>query len=358
MKINKLILTAFISIPLFFSCALEEDENNNSTTFITSDYRNGFFVLNEGNEAKGTVTFVSNDLTRVEQDVYGKVNPGDALGGYVQSIFYNGDNAYIISGAANRITIVNRYTFKLISKIETGLAKPRYGVVKGGKAYVTNANTYRIVNNQGEISNPEGNTDDYISVIDLATNKIESKIELNATANRIVLENDKLYITEPYNNKDLLVVNPTTNALEASIPVGAGADTMASRNGILYVLTNTDLVKVNLANSTTTSLTFPETLSNPTTFTYPTNFKILDNTFYFTVANKVFSDQLDVTKISATSVLNYAVAPYGFDVKDNAIYITNAKDYATDGSISIYNLKGELKREINVGLNPNGFYFN
>jgi hypothetical protein len=350
MKINKLILTAFLCIPLFFSCALEEDENNNNTTFITSDYRNGFFVLNEGTD-KGTVTFVSNDLTRVEQDIYGKINAGDGIGGFVQSMFFNGDNAYIISGKANSITVVNRYTFKLISKIETGLANPRYGVAKNGKAYITNANTFRYID-QDVIINPEGNTDDYVAVIDLVTNKFETKINLNTTANRIVLENDKLYITEPYNNKNVLVVNPTTNALETSIPVGAGADTMASKNGILYVLTNTDLVKVDLAKSTTENLTFPDTLLNPS------NFIILNNTFYFTVANKVFSNSLDVTKISATPVFDYSETPYGFEVKNNAIYICKSGNFTANSTASVYSLTGEFKKEINVGIGPNGFYFN
>ncbi len=64
-----------------------------------------------------------------------------------------------------------------------------------------------------------GNTDDYIAIIDLATNKVESKIELKATANRIVLENGKLYITDTYNDK-VLVVNPATKALETPVTIG------------------------------------------------------------------------------------------------------------------------------------------
>src|SRR5690606_22260574 len=107
--------------------------------------------------------------------------------------------------------------------IETGLVAPRYGVVKDGKAYVTNANTYA---NWGDPADAPGYTDDYVAVINLATNQVESKIELNATANRIVLENGKLYISEPYNNDKVLVVNPTTKTLEAPVNVGSDADTM------------------------------------------------------------------------------------------------------------------------------------
>lgn len=68
------------------------------------------------------------------------------------------------------INVVNRYTFKLIAKIDSGLANPRYGVTKDGKAYVTNANTYSYINPT------TGDTDDYVAVINLATNKVESKL--------------------------------------------------------------------------------------------------------------------------------------------------------------------------------------
>ena len=67
MKIIKLFLTALLSFTLFFSCSTDEDV---PVAPIPGAYDNGFFVINEGSFAKGTVTFVSNDLNTVQQDIY------------------------------------------------------------------------------------------------------------------------------------------------------------------------------------------------------------------------------------------------------------------------------------------------
>jgi hypothetical protein len=343
MKLNKLILVAFVNAFLIVSCS--KDETQIIAPEIT--YENGFLILNEGTGAKGTVTYVSNDFTEVSQDIYGIKNSGDGIGGYVQSIFFNGDNAYMISGGSNKITIVNRYTFKLITKIETGLKNPRYGVVKDGKAYVTNANTYSF-------NNPTtGDIDDYIAVINLTTNTVESKIALNTTANRIVLENNKLYITEP-NHSNLLVVNPERNTLETPILLSAGADTMQSDNGFLYVLTSSELVKVNMfTNVVDSKLTFPIALAKPN------NFTIYNNKYYFTVGGKIFSNPLNTTTISETPLFaSTASYMYGFTVKNDHIFVADGGNFSSNSKAFIYSLNGFLEKELNVGVGPNGFYFN
>src|SRR5690606_21166988 len=121
----------------------------------------------------------------------------------------------------------------LITKIDTGLKNPRYGVVKDGKAYVTNANTYAA---WGAAEDAVGNTDDYVAIIDLKTNKYESKIDLNGTGNRIIEENGKLYITEPNISQKLLIVNITTKELETPVIIGSSADSIEEEDGILYIL--------------------------------------------------------------------------------------------------------------------------
>jgi hypothetical protein len=350
MKFSKLFLVV-CSVFLVVSCSNNDDVPQ--TNVPLGAYEKGFLVLNEGNQVEGTVTYVSNDLTTVTQDIYGLQNKKDGLGGYIQSIFFDGDRAYIISGSANKITVVNRYTFKLIAKIESQLYNPRYGVVKDGKAYVTNAHTYYSKNNDtGEIKNPNGNTDDYVAVINLATNTVESKIELNATANRILLENDKLYITEPYNNTNLLVVNTTTKALETPVNVDSGADTMALKSGVLYVLTNTGLKNVKVSDKSVTKLDFPSTLTGAT------NLTLVNDTFYFTHNNNVFSSPINAVSISQTPLFSVRDFPYGFAVFNNKIYYAIAPDFTLDGSIFIYSINGNLEKEIKVGLGPNSFYFN
>lgn len=347
MKISKLLLIAFC-ISLFVSCS-NDDENN----AVKGEYVNGFFILNEGSAGQGTVSFSSDDFSFFAKDAYTAANGSDLLGKYAQNIFFDGDKAYIISGGSNVINVVNRYTFKLIAKIDSGLKNPRYGVVKDGKAYVTNANTYSY-------SNPTtGDTDDYIAVIDLATNKFESKIELNATANRIILENGKLYITEPYVSDKLLVVNPSTKALEAPIAIGSSADSMEVKDGILYVLRSpygnrSEIVKVKLSDKTVSKITFPEALDGAGYL------DIYNDKVFYTVSNSVYSISTTATVASTTPIVTVSSVPnlYGFAVNDSRIFISDSGDYKADSKAYIYSLTGVLQKELTVGVGPNGFYFN
>ncbi|MGQ7944913.1 YncE family protein [Flavobacterium sp. WC2509] len=350
MKFSKSFFVALVSVPLFVSC------NNDDDKVDSGDYNEGILVLNEGGSGQGSVSYISNDLSTFTQDAYTLVNGSDLLGKYVQSIFFDGDNAYIISGGSNKITVVNRNTFKIVAKIETGLVNPRYGVVKDGKAYVTNANTYSYANPA------TGDTDDYVAVINLTTNLVESKIELKATANRIVLENGKLYITEPFTSDKVLVVNPTTKALETPINVGSDADTMEVKNGVLYVLRSpygiaSEIVKVKLSDSSLSKITFPADLQDAQ------NLDIEQSKIYYTVGTSVYGIDLAATVASKTAILTYTSTSkygqmYGFAVKNNHIFIADGGDFTANSKSYVYSLTGTLQKEFTVGVGPNGFYFN
>lgn len=346
MKLSKLLLIA-LSVSLFVSCSSDDDNDESK-----GQYENGFFILNEGSAGQGSVSFSSDDFSLFTKDAYTAANGTDLLGKYAQNIFFDGDNAYIIAGGSNVINVVNRYTFKLIAKIDSGLANPRYGVAKDGKAYVTNANTYFSTNN------PNGNTDDYVAVINLTTNTFESKINLNATGNRIVEENGKLYITEPYNSDKLLIVNIATKVLETPVVIGSSADTIEEENGTLYILRGpygdrSEIVKVKLSDKSVSKITFPESLDGAGFL------DIYENKIYYTVGNSVYSIGTSVAEASTTPILTASLGYlYGFAVNNNHIYLADSGDFKADSKAYIYSLTGSLQKELAVGVGPNGFYFN
>lgn len=350
MKLTKLFLLA-LSVSLFVSCSNDDDSNNDPKGI----YDNGFFILNEGSEEKGSVSFLSEDLVTFTKDVYGPTNSNDNPGGYLQNIFFEGDNAYIISGGSDVINVVNRYTFKLVAKIDSGLENPRYGVVKNGKAYVTNGNTYV---EWGGAWDAIGNMDDYVAVIDLATNKVESKINLNGTGNRIVEENGKLYITDKDVSDKLLVVNIATKTLENPITIGYGADCLEEEDGFLYILRGpygdtSEIVKVKLSDKSVSKIAFPQG------FDRASYLDIEDDKIYYTAGKSVYAINTNATAVSTTPILTSSVANlYGFAVNENRIYLADSGDYKADGKAYIYSLTGDLQKELTVGLIPNGFYFN
>lgn len=345
MKITKLLFLALASSILFVSCS---DDDTKGPDMPLGAYDNGVLILNEGNGSAGSISFVSTDLSTVEQDVFGSVNPGKGIGGYVQSIFFDGDRAFIISNGSNKITVVNRYTFEFIATIDGGFKVPRYGVVENGKAFVTNLDTFSSL------------TDDFISVINLTTLQVENTIALNAIAEKITAENGKIYVANGSfgAGNSVTVINPLNNTIESTIDVGISPNSMEEKNGFLYVLCanyvdNSKLVKIKLATNETVLETTMTGLVNAQ------NLNIEGDKMYFTLNSAVYSDNLSATTISTTPLFtSMATTLYGFGVEDGKIFVGDAKDYASDGEVFIYNLSGTLQKQFSVGLLPNGFYFN
>lgn len=345
MKRNVHFIFAIVTALFLGSCSKEELPVFESL----GNYQYGFFVVNEGNGAAGSISFVKSDFNKVIPSVFDSENPGNTgIGGYVQSLFFDGDKAYIISNGSNQITVVNRYTFKLITKITTGFAVPRYGVVVNGKAYVTNLNTF------------DSNTDDFITVINLATNTLEDPIQVNAIADKITAYNGKLYVINGnyVNGSSVTIINPVTKLIEKTIDLGKTPNSFEENNGSLYVLCSDDaaskLVKINLVtNVIDTEIPFPVALTNAQ------NLNIETDKLYFTIGSKVYADAISSTTISETPLFSsIATTLYGFSVKGNVIYVADALDYTSDGKVYLYTTAGTLGYTMTVGLNPNGFYFN
>lgn len=339
---------ALASSILFVSCSNDDDNEKNEPEVPLGNYDNGVLIVNEGNGAAGTISFLSDDFMTVGQDIFGDVNPGQGVGGYVQSIFFDENRAFVVSNGSNKITVVNRYTFEVIGKIETGFNVPRYGVVENGKAYVTNLGSFSDL------------TDDFISVINLSTLSIESTIAVNGIAEKILSENGKLYVANGSygEGSSITVINAATKTIESTIDVGISPNSMDKEDGFLYVLCgnytdNSKLVKINLAtNSKVSEIIMTDLISAQ-------NLNINENKIYFTVNSSVYKENLSSTTISSTPLFtSTATTLYGFGVQNGKIFVGDAKDFASDGEVFIYTSTGTLEKQINVGLNPNGFYFN
>jgi hypothetical protein len=315
-------------------------------------FENGFFVLNEGGSSAGTVTHVSQDLESSQQAIYQAVNPGDDLGNFLQSIFFDGDLAYIISNGSNIITVVNRYTFELVGKVESGLDVPRYGIVENGKAYVTNQASFTT------------NDDDFVAVIDIASLQVEESIIIGDAVEFIEEENGKLYIqnaTYGTGNK-ISVFNPVNNQVETTVTTANALNSFEAEDGKLYALSGSMLEVFNLSDLT---------LLNEVSLSYGTaaeplvakNLKIEDGQIYFTADKSVYTMNLNAAQAPTNALLTYSSnsafgAMYGFEVENDRIYVADGGDFASDSFVEVYDLSGNLLKNITVGVGPNGFYFN
>ncbi len=324
----------------------------------SAQYTEGVFVLNEGGAGSGnaTVSIINNNV--VINNIYGTQNPGlPALGDTAQSISFIGDFAYIVMNISNSIKVVNRTTFAYVATISTGISNPRYMAFANGKGYVTN---------WGDGGSA---ADDYLAVINLEDNVVESTIALAEGVERIIYTNDKLYVAHQGGygvGNTVSVINPTTQLVEQIIEVGDVPNSLLVKEGFLYVLcggkpswypvqTDGRLVKIDLVtNAIVSTLEFPEM--------HPNNLEInaTATDFFYTVDENVYTIAVDATTLPITPLCSLSAQGvygiYGMDLIDDKLYVADAGDYATPGTVYIFSLAGALLQEFTVGVIPNSFY--
>ncbi len=324
----------------------------------SAQYTDGVFVLNEGGagSSNASVSFISENA--VTNNIYGTQNPGiPSLGDTAQSISFNGDFAYIVLNISNTIKVVNRSTFAYVATISTGISNPRYMTFANGKGYVTNW------------GDGGSGSDDYLAVINLEDNSVESTIALAEGVERIIYTNDKLYVAHQGGygvGNTVSVINPTTQLVEQIIEVGDVPNSLLVKDGFLYVLcagkpswypvqTDGRLVKIDLAtNSIVSTLEFPEM--------HPNNLEInaAATNFFYTVDENVYTIAIDSTTLPTASLCSLSAQGvygiYGMDLIDDKLYVADAGNYSTAGTVYVFSTAGILLQNFTVGVIPNSFY--
>lgn len=359
-----------ITIPLINDDEVEGDEtliitlveeNLELVVTIADDdtfpFEEGLLVSNEGpfNNGFGTVSFINNILTEVDNDIYQDVN-SDNLGNIVNSIGFSEGNAYIVANVSNRITVVDRFTFQESARIETGLENPRYFEAVNGKGYVSNW------------GDPFVTTDDYIAVIDLATNTVINTIPVGEGPERIITNGNRLYVALKggfgFNNQ-VVVINPNTDTVETEIAVGDVPESMAfSTTGDLWVLsqgspsfsdneTSGQFDRIDTVTQTVVETTAYTALEHPSYLNI-----INDEIFYYLNSAMYKANALDFS-IPAAAEFPLPLL-YNMFLPDNRTLIgCDAGDFASPGNIVVYDaLSGTPLTSIEVGVIPGNVYVN
>lgn len=324
-------------------------------------YENGILMLNEGNFGSGnaSVTFISNDLAEIQNDIFGTVNEVDAWGDTAQSMAFDGDLAYIVVNGSQKVEVVNRYTFESIATIggldQPDFLNPRYMAIANGRGYVTN---------WGDGTDPN---DDFVSVVNLENNTVETKISLAEGPERLLVRGNMIYVAlvGGFNfNNSLAVIDATSNTVTTSIIVADGPNSLQlDADGNLWVLsggspsyteneTAGQLDKIDTSNNTVTeSFTFGPT-EHPGFLSYE------DGTLYYDLAGNIF--KMDVSDTTLPLQAEFTETNfYDMTVHDGKLYGTDAKDFASNGSLEIYDLTdNSLLDSKEVGINPGAVYFN
>lgn len=351
MKIMKKLLFLSLTTMLFISCSNDDDDVQ--PEIIPAAFENGILITNEGpfSGGSGTITYISEDYSTVSQNIYKTVNGSD-LGNIVQSMGFQDENAYIVVNNSNKIMIANRYTFESVDSITVGINNPRYFMsVDGNKGYVTNW------------GDPNDNSDDYVAVLDLRTNTVSSTIPVAFGPEKMVVYNDKIYVAHQgaYGQNNLISII-SANGLDGTITVGDVPNSMVVSGNSLFVLcggnpdytgneTAGSLVKIDLSTGQVSNT------YNFGTTEHPSNLTMDGTSLFYAMNGKVSKLNSLSVSLPGSDIINGFF--YALQAKDGKLYATDANDFASQGSLKIFDLSTNLEiQDLQTGIIPGGIYFN
>lgn len=319
------------------------------------DYEDGYFVVNEGpfQNGTGTITFIGDDGT-TSQDVYYKVN-GEDLGNIVNSMTIEDDKGYIVVNNSNKVIVVNRYTMEKEATISgNGILNPRFFAVGSGKGFISN---------WGDPLNTE---DDFISVIDLASNSLLDAIPVGEGPERMLVIGQKLFVCLKggygHNNK-VLVIDTANNSILETLTVGYVPNSIVEDSkGDVRVLcggipswtgneTAGALYEIDPGNYNGSSIEFEVT-------EHPELMNTESSNLYYQLGDKVFQMSNSDTQVPTTSIEGITGPFYAMNILNAELYATDAKDFSSEGDLKIYNLgSGQLIETITTGIIPGQVVF-
>lgn len=350
-KIKTLLFAALAATFVLQSCTNDDEINDSENQLGT--FKNGIFVLNEGamGNNNAEVTFYKDGITF--QQIFKTKNPTLNLGNVAQSILFEDDLAFIVVNGSNKIEVVDSKSFQSKTTITSNLNNPRYA---------EEDDNYLYVSNWGDPSNP---SDDYIAIYRLSDYAFVKKIDVAEGPEQILVENNKLIIAHSggwSNGNSVTIYNLLTNTKQ-NLVVGDIPSALVEENNQVFVLCSGitwggtpsagKLVKINLnTNQISQSIDFAAG-ENPRFLVKDSN-----NKLYYTLENKVYQTNTNVSTLPQSELFTSdATYIYSFNVINNAIYVGDAKDFASNGEVKYYNIAGTYLGKFSTGIGPNFITF-
>lgn len=349
MKLNKLLQIIFGFVLLFsVSCTSDYEEIIPEIT-----YNNGLFITNEGKYGtpNADVSFVSRDLSVMQNDIYKAKNNNENLGDVLQTMVFNGDKAYLLLNNSNKIVIVDRTTFRKTGEITAQLNTPRYMAIANGNLYVSNdlyggakfVNVYKLADNS------------FVKKIDFAsTSTVENVVEAGGN---IFVQNATVG-----SGNTITKINTTSNTIDGAaiaVPNGNINKTISYNNNVYVIAagaTDSYIHQISATGSVVKTTTL-------TGIANGTNLQIDGGRFYFSSKNKVYSMDMNATTAPTSPIITAVdggdyFTLYGFNVIEGRIFTVDVKGFTEASEITVYTTAGTQISKFKTGIGANGVYKN
>lgn len=340
---NYLILTSLmVALFIFSSCQDPED-----IKFKTS----GVYIFHEG-------AFGSNNATigNYQPESYA-YNPSlyrgqnsTFIGDVQQNILVdnNNDRIYSVLNGSNSIDIMTS-NLKSEAKIRfPELDKPRDIAVAGNLAFIANWGPY---NENFALTNSE------IFVVDLTTNELIDRLEIQEYPEHLFIKNNKLIVSHSSFDgsiKELSIINLDNLQLETiDMPAGPQEIIEDENDNVWIVCTSGSLVQLNVSlNAIENRIELDDSVLG--------DIDSHKDAIYFYSDSEISFLNISDNSISSTRIQVEMQTPYAFavDPVSGDFYLGDALDFSSEGLVIRYDAEGELLDTFESGIAPTQFSFN
>jgi len=331
----------------------------------------GLYLLNEGNMNmnKASLDYLDLRTGTYRRNIYGQANPEvtKGLGDVGNDIGVYGSKLYVVVNLSNKLEILDVKTSRKIKQID--ITNGRYVTFYKGKAYVS-----AYLGKVGDPNAPNGN----ITEIDTATLQVERKVDVGRQPEEMAIVGEKLYIANsggyspPNYERTISVIdlNSFTEIKRIDVAINL-ARLKADRYGDLYVTSRGDYYhipsKLFVIDTRTDQIkkSFDIAASNlwiddDTAYLYATEWSYIQQKNIISYSMINVKDETLINKKFITDGTDAQIKiPYGIKVdpltKD--IYVSDAQDYVTPGTLYCFDANGKKKWSVVTGDIPAHFAF-
>ncbi|RZL48676.1 MAG: YncE family protein [Pedobacter sp.] len=363
MKHLRITLSTLLLTTIILSCRKDKGVIPEEQTQLPGQITavNGLYLLNEGNYGanKASLDYYDYATGLYRKNIYSQANPSATLGlGDVgNDIKIYGAKLYVVVNGSNKVEVLDVKTAKKIKKID--IPNCRYITFYKEKAYIT---AY------------EG----YVAVIDTTALVVGTKINVGQQPEEMAVVGDKLYVANsggynfPNYERTVSVIDLLTNKEIKRIDVDVNLHRLrADQYGDIYVTSRGDY------NSIPSNLYVIDTKTDAVKkkFNISASSITIDKDFAYVYSvewnNATGANKISYTKINVKDEIVIAgnfitdgtekdiVLPYeiAIDPLSSDIYVTDAKDYVSPGTLYCFDKNGKKKFSVATGDIPGHIVF-
>ena len=345
-----LLLATIVASAFYISC---EENDPPPQNFERGAYDGAVFISNEGNfgEADGSLSAYFPGTGEVVNNLYTAANER-ALGDVVQSLHLTDEHLFIAVNNSNIIEVLSLSdSLKSDFRLPT-VSLPRYMTSFNGKLFLTEWVSF---SEKGRVS-----------IYDIETRSLDARITTDFGAEGVLVSGNQLYVSNSFTNT-VTVIDLTNFEVIANLEVGNGpAQMKVDVRGNIWVvctggydenfmpLNDGRLAQINPASGEVNSIIELEAnVSGKIALNAEGN-----GVYYLEGASVKFCDLVTGNKRTFVTP-DGAVGLYGIAIpRSGQIYVADAKGFAENGTVHIYDREGVFETSFTVGRGPNWFEFN